>query len=70
MVSKRLEKTKSITIDGKSYLIRIQEIPFREGVELFCLIDNKELRIPDLGLGEHEAFRLMEVEIRKYNKSL
>ena len=61
----RSAKSKTLTVDGAEYSIEIIEIPFREGVELRCKIGDDEIRISDRQLGESEALRLMEDEIRK-----
>ncbi len=62
----RFQKELALTVDGQEYTAVLREIPFREGVELSCLIDGEELRVSDRGLGEHEAVRLLEEEIRLY----
>lgn len=64
--SKRREEERTLEIDGEEFTFVIREIPFREGVEFSCVIDGEELRVSDRGLGEHEALRLLESEIRRY----
>lgn len=54
---------KCIRVCGCDYQVEVQEVPFREGVELRCIVDGEELRVSDTQLGLHEAMRLLEVEI-------
>ena len=65
-ISRRYQKELSVTVDGTEYSAVVREIPFREGVELSCTIDGEEIRVSDRGLGEHEALRLLEEEIRLF----
>ncbi len=51
-------------LDGLSFEIRRLETPFREGLELETEVDGKLLRVSDRQLGEGEALRLLEIEIR------
>ena len=62
----RQQKELLLSVDGSEYFAVAREIPFREGLELSCWIDGQELRVSDRGLGEHEAIRLLEEEIRSY----
>ena len=55
-----------LNVDGEDFEVCIVQIPFREGVEVRCPLGEEELRVSDRGLGEHEALRLMEEEIRKW----
>ena len=59
-------ETRSIAIGGKHYTVSLHRFPFREGVELRCVIGNRRFAISDRGLGEHEAFRLLEEEIAQF----
>lgn len=60
------QKELIVTVEGREYVAVIRQIPFREGVELSCFIDDEEIRVSDRGLGDHEAIRLLEEEIRLY----
>ena len=65
-LSVRSQKRLTLTIQDETYEVGVVELPFREGVELRCRIGDEELRVSDRGLGEHEALRLMEDEIRRW----
>lgn len=58
-------KLRTLTVANQHYPVQVIETPFREGVELRCTINNETLTISDHQLGESEAFRLLEQEIRK-----
>ena len=64
MTDLREDRQIVLSVDGGEYQIEVIEIPFREGVELLCRIGDDEVRVSDRQLGEYEAVRLMEVEIR------
>ena len=65
----RSKKTLELEIDGDTYEVEVLEIPFREGVELKCVVSGEEIRVSDRGLGDHEALRLLEVEVRRFLES-
>ena len=67
---KRSENSLELVVDGKTYEVLVREIPFREGVELSCMVDDQQIRVSDRGLGDHEALRLLEEEIRTYLRTL
>ncbi len=54
-----------LNVANQDYIVERVEIPFREGVELQTLVGEERLRVSDRGLGEHEAIRLLEIEIQK-----
>ena len=58
-------KLRTLTVADHHYPVQVIETPFREGVELRCSIGNETITISDRQLGEREAFRLLEEEIRK-----
>jgi len=60
----RSKKTVSIEVSGEIFEAEVLELPFREGVELSCWVEDEEIRVSDRGLGEHEAIRLMKEEIQ------
>ena len=62
-VEVRSKKSRAIEVEGTSYEVDVVEIPFREGVELRCRLGDELLSVSDRGLGEHEAFRLLEQQI-------
>ena len=64
-VEVRNKTCREIEIDGERYQVEVVEIPFREGVELRCQCGEELLTVSDRGLGEHEAFRLLEEQIRE-----
>ena len=64
-VSLRSDTTFLLTVEEKEYTVRRIEIPFREGVELSTVVEHKEIRVSDRGLGEDEALRLLRIEIEK-----
>lgn len=61
----RANRQKTIQVGEQSFIVEIFEIPFREGVELRCVVAGEEIRISDRQLGENEALRLMSDEITK-----
>ncbi|GEM_PF-5719736 len=69
-LTKRREEKRSTIVDGETYYYQLLEIPFREGVELLCDHFSPPLRVSDRGLGEHEALRLLELEITKRRSEL
>ena len=69
-VDTRTAKTSLVTVDGIQYQVEVIEIPFREGVELRCVVEGETVRVSDRGLGEAEAFRILEDEIRALNKKV
>ena len=58
-------KREKIVLGDQSLDVVVREIPFREGVELSCHFEGKEIKVSDLGLGEAEAFRLLKTELEK-----
>ena len=58
-------KLRTLTVGEQHHPVQIIETPFREGVELRCTVNGEAITIGDRQLGEHEAFRLLEEEIRK-----
>ena len=60
------EKEFVITVDGSEYPVVVREVPFREGIELSCRIGDEEVRVSDRGLGQQQAVRLLEDEIRLF----
>ncbi len=69
-VDTRKAKSSLVTVDGIQYPVEVVEIPFREGVELRCVVEGETVRVSDRGLGEAEAFRILEDEIRALNKKV
>lgn len=63
--SVRKRKIVSVEVEGELFEVEIVEVPFREGVELRCVVGGEEIRVGDRGLGESEALRLMRLEIQK-----
>lgn len=61
----RSRRRHALTVSGREYQVQVIEIPFREGVELRCTVDDEELRVSDRGLGEHEALRLLTEAIEE-----
>lgn len=62
----RMRRQSTLSIDGQEFSVELIEIPFREGVELSCEIEGVRIQVSDRGLGEHEAFRLLEDAIREH----
>lgn len=60
----RCKRRLRLAVDGESYEVSVVEIPFREGVEVCAIVGDEEIRVSDRGLGEREAIRLLEEEIR------
>lgn len=60
----RSRRILTLAVDDERYEVEVVEIPFREGVELRCRLDDDELRISDRQLGESEALRILAEEIR------
>ena len=52
-----------LDVHGHTHEVQRYEYPFREGVELVTTINGKEIRVSDRGLGDHEAVRLLRIEI-------
>ncbi len=66
MTDYRYKDNLKIEIDGMQYPVEIVEVPFREGLELRCTVDEETFRVSDRGLGLHEAKRILELEIKKF----
>lgn len=64
-MDKRSQRLQKLTIDEQTFDVWVVEAPFREGVELSCEVEGELIRVSDRGLGEHEAFRLLEASIRE-----
>lgn len=62
----RSQQIHKLEVAGVEYSVSVIEIPFREGVELRCVVEGEEIRVSDLGLGEHEALRLLEEKIQSF----
>lgn len=57
---------RTISLDGREFEIEIESFPFRENVELRCVVDGERIRVGDRQLGVDEGIRLLMTEIRKY----
>lgn len=68
-ISVREKRFCEIVVGAERFVVEVIEIPFREGVELVCTVDGEELRFSDRQLGEREALRLLEEEIRARRKA-
>ncbi len=66
--SHRSIKSVELEVGGDKYTVEVLEYPFREGVELRCLVGEDVIRISDRQLGEREALRLMAEEIEKRSR--
>ena len=64
-VSIKSKQFRSIKVCGKEYKVEVIEMPFREGVELRCFLDDEELRVSDRQLGEKDALRILAEQIKK-----
>lgn len=62
----RSKQVRKLDIADVEYSVSVIEIPFREGVELRCIVAGEEIRVSDLGLGEHEAMRLLEEKVKRF----
>lgn len=65
MIFVRDRREINLIVEGQSFVVEVLEIPFREGVELLTKVNGQEVRISDRQLGEEEALRLIEEEIKR-----
>lgn len=61
----RSKRSIDIEVGGVAYTVDVVEIPFREGVELQCEMDDEIIRFSDRQLGEDDALRLLKEEIAR-----
>lgn len=61
----RVVKSFQLEVEGQVFQVMQFEIPFREGVELETEFNGEKIRISDRQLGEREALRLLELELKK-----
>lgn len=65
----RSQKTEWVDFDGELVEVEVLEIPFREGVELRCVVNGEEIRVSDRGLGYQEALRVLRDEVRQFRET-
>lgn len=58
-------ENRTATICGRQFAVDVVKIPFREGVELHLQLEQEQIRVSDRGLGEREAWRLLEEEVER-----